>query len=756
MGANTSKMTGQRATWLRHGAVYLALTTIAIAQPLLQLYGSNVAVFAAAGFEGNIVLWFGALVIAVPTIAMLTLDVSASLLMPRWRHGIHLFLVFVALWAFVSVVARSVSFGPWVIDAAFTSTIAVCLTLAYHRMNTMRAWLSYMSPVALVVAVTFASSASAVIWPPDVGVIDISGASRTALDELRTVPQKDVSVLWIVLDEAPLFPLLTTEGKINAERFPGFAALADSSTWYRNVVATSQTTTDAVPAMLTGKWPTSGVGPVLSNHRNNLFTLMNGHLAMDGHEVATALCPRTVCSKVSVSGSKEIAEANSNAVTTTAVENSESSSVRRTALGVFLRDALVVVGHKMLPAGLRTRLPPIDEGWGGFGAVDDLEEEDTTSDTIVRTLTTENLERAQSTSVQQWEQGGPMSQLPVVEGVIKRATQSDRPTLHFAHVLLPHRPWMLTPDMRYSRALPTDKRSNKILDRVRDEYQAHLLQYAAVDTVIGDMVAGLKKSENWDRTMIIVTADHGITFEPGESKRKTVNASNVGTLEDLYRIPLFIKYPGQQAAAQDDCTASSVDILATVIAATGIDAGWKTDGADLLRKCPQRTSRTVIWPDGSAEMTSEFSATIARAKYYDSWVDAEGNIADITRGGINGDLVGTRMIASPSSEKRVRWSIDRPDDLQRIGTERLSFAPAQIQGRLTASRSFAKDEEGLLVIDGVVVGIISELAGLQSGASTSFRTTLLSSALLSGKHTVEMWVASGSGTGRTVAKRVGG
>ena len=37
--------------WMTHGLVYLALATIAIAQPLLQLYGENVAVFAAAGFE---------------------------------------------------------------------------------------------------------------------------------------------------------------------------------------------------------------------------------------------------------------------------------------------------------------------------------------------------------------------------------------------------------------------------------------------------------------------------------------------------------------------------------------------------------------------------------------------------------------------------------------------------------------------------------------------------------------------------------
>jgi arylsulfatase A-like enzyme len=312
---------------------------------------------------------------------------------------------------------------------------------------------------------------------------------------------------------------------------------------------------------------------------------------------------------------------------------------------------------------------------------------------------------------------------------------------------------MLTPDMRYSRALPTDKRSNTILDRVRDEYQAHLLQYAAVDTVIGEMVTSLKKSENWDRTMVIVTADHGITFVPGESKRKTVNAGNAGTLEDLYRIPLFIKYPGQQAAAQDDCTASSVDVLATVVAATGIDAGWETDGADLLRSCPKRASRTVIWPDGKTEIGTDFSTVIERAKYYDNWVAANGDVGDIIRVGVNGDLVGTAITATAAEETRLKWSIDRPDDLQRIGNDRLSFAPAQIQGRITASRDFAKDEEALLAVDGVIVGLVSELAGLRNGETTTFRTTLLSSALAAGKHTVTLWTAkNGDGAERSISR----
>jgi hypothetical protein len=750
-----------RRDWARHGAVYMALATIAIAQPLLQLYGQNVAVFAAAGFEGAIIMWFAAVTLLIPPLLLMVTEIVFTMMFPSQRNRIHSGLVWVVLWLVTSVVLRSMSLGPWIIDSAITAGIAVAIVYFYQRHQTMRSWIMMLSPLALIVAIVFATSAHAVIWPPAISVVDVNAQKTNPADSLLPISPKDVSVLWIVLDEAPLWPLLTVDGTINKNRFPGFAALAESSTWYRNIVGTSQTTTDAVPAMLTGKWPTSGTGPVLANHPNNLFTLMNGHLAMDAHEVATALCPRKVCRTVSITGGTNISDplgTSDPGSTTTTVAPAVQESNRRVSMASFLHDALVVVGHKILPTGLRNKLPPIDEGWGSFGAVDALDvdtvDEEATDTTTQQPLDAEGHSPAKSTTVSQWEQGGPMSQVPVLEGVVTRASRADRPTLHFAHVLLPHRPWMLTPEMRRSRALPTDKRSNMILDRVRDEYQAHLLQYAATDTVIGNMVSTMKKSKNWDRTMIIVTADHGLTFVPGESKRKTINVKNRATLEDIYRIPLFIKYPGQLSGTVDDCTASSVDILPTVIATTRIDAGWKTDGADLLHACPARTSRTIIWPDGTAQMTSGFSAVQARAAYYNSWVPAGGSVDDITRAGINSELVGTTLVANAETETKLSWSLDKPADFQNIGSERLAFVPAQVQGGLTAHRNFDVDEEALIVVDGVAVGVVSELAGLRNGSSTTFRSTLLSRLLSVGKHQVSLWTAAKSSGGSTVLRLV--
>jgi hypothetical protein len=749
--------------WIRHGAVFAALATIAIAQPLLQLYGENVAVFAAAGFEGGIILWFAAITVLAPPLAFLAIEIVVTMFFPSQRRRIHNVLVWVLLWLVTLVVLRSVSLGPWVIDSVVTACIAAVLVYFYQRQETVRSWVMMLSPLTLVVAIVFSTSAHAVIWPPEISVVDVSAQKINTIDSELLVAPKDVSVLWIVLDEAPLWPLLKVDGTINKNRFPGFAALAESSTWYRNVLATSQTTIDAVPAMLTGKWPTSGTGPVLANHPKNLFTLMNGHLAMDAHEVATALCPRKLCRTVSVTGGSHISDpfgtSETGSTTTTIVPLVEESNHRLSMMS-FLRDAVVVVGHKVLPAGLRNKLPPIDEGWGGFGAIDAVEvsavDDVVTDTTISQPLTAEDLAAANSTTVLQWQQGGPMSQVPVVEGVVTRASRSDRPTLHFAHVLLPHRPWMLTPEMRRSRAVPTDKRSNTVIDRVRDEYQAHLMQYAATDTIIENMVATMKKSKNWNRTMIIVTADHGITFVPGESKRKIIDTQKKETLDDIYRIPLFIKYPGQQAGTIDDCTASSVDILPTVIAATRIDAGWKTDGADLLHTCPVRPSRTIIWSDGKGQMTSVFSAVQARAQFYDSWVASDGSVDDITRAGDNGELVGTTLIANAQPETELSWSFDRHEDFQNIGSDRLAFVPAQVQGRLTAHRDFGSKEEGLIVVDGVAVGVVSELAGLRSGTSTTFRSTLLSRLLTAGKHQVSLWTATKSSGGSAVIRMVAG
>ncbi|MEN9553052.1 MAG: hypothetical protein RLY24_647, partial [Actinomycetota bacterium] len=85
----------------------MALLTVAVAQPLLQLYAENVAVFAAANYEGAIVVWFALFVLLVPPLVFTAIDGLAMAIAPRVEKQVHHVLVFIGMWATTSVVLRS-------------------------------------------------------------------------------------------------------------------------------------------------------------------------------------------------------------------------------------------------------------------------------------------------------------------------------------------------------------------------------------------------------------------------------------------------------------------------------------------------------------------------------------------------------------------------------------------------------------------------------------------------------------------------
>jgi hypothetical protein len=254
--------------------------------------------------------------------------------------------------------------------------------------------------------------------------------------------------------------------------------------------------------------------------------------------------------------------------------------------------------------------------------------------------------------------------------------------------------------------------------------------------------------------MVIVTADHGITFQQGEKHRETVNVKSPGTLEDLYRVPLFIKYPDQVGPVVSDCTASQVDLLATVSAVTGIDAGWATDGKDLRTSCPPRDKRRIIWPDGSHDMSTSFADVMKRVQYYDQWIDADGDVDDIYRSGLSGSLVGTVVPATAPVEQSLRWTLKEQSTYQRAGSGKFAPVVTRSRGTLTASRNFAESEEALLVMDGVVFGVVSELAGLKKGETTEFTSIPMSRLHTPGSHKMELWTVNWANKDQPVFSRV--
>jgi hypothetical protein len=155
-----------------------------------------------------------------------------------------------------------------------------------------------------------------------------------------------------------------------------------------------------------------------------------------------------------------------------------------------------------------------------------------------------------------------------------------RPILRFIHVELPHSPYMLAPD---GTAHPSEPDSFDVkfagqpalLERVRDRYER---QIEAVDRQMGSFIDRLKQAGLYDRALIVVTADHGVSWKTASPGRTLTDAS----ADMIFPVPLFIKLPGQTAPRVSSQDAQSIDLLPTIAAFAGVHVPWPVAGHNLF------------------------------------------------------------------------------------------------------------------------------------------------------------------------------
>ena len=99
----------------------------------------------------------------------------------------------------------------------------------------------------------------------------------------------------VVFDELPGHALMDAEGRIDAERFPNFAALAGEATWYRNATTSRSDTELAVPTLATGINAPLDSLATTADHPRSLFTLLGSSYEMHVSEPWTNLCPDELC-----------------------------------------------------------------------------------------------------------------------------------------------------------------------------------------------------------------------------------------------------------------------------------------------------------------------------------------------------------------------------------------------------------------------------------------------------------------------------
>ena len=109
------------------------------------------------------------------------------------------------------------------------------------------------------------------------------------------IPGRPVGVM-IVMDEFPTDAMLGPDGQIDAVRYPNFASLAATGTWFRNATTVYDSTTRAIPEVLDGKLPRRKSDPTFKTHPRSVYDLFGrrGYRIVRNEE-ATSICPPRYC-----------------------------------------------------------------------------------------------------------------------------------------------------------------------------------------------------------------------------------------------------------------------------------------------------------------------------------------------------------------------------------------------------------------------------------------------------------------------------
>lgn len=633
------------------------LSTFVISQPLLDRLGRQATFLIQEQIEAaGLLLAVVAVVFAVPGILLVVEALVRRCCGARMQHRLHRLFVFALSLIFALYVqlvlieaANLHSLGlPGLLLVLIGTVVALGLTWLTENAPWFRIGLTYASLGIVVFPAAFFLNPNVrgVLFPPS------TPSDRTSHAD------NPVPIVMVVFDGFTGMALLDENHDIDAIRYPNFARLSQTSHWFRNATTMHPRTLNAVPSILSGCVPKDVVA-IRSEYPQNLLQLIHdsGQYEMTVFEPYTRLCPPSV----------------GRATNKTTVWE-QATTILHSLSTLYL--------HLTVPPDLSLDLPEIPRAWFGLPESSEPSWEATTG--LV---------------VHGWDQRRDDQFLQF----LKSLQPTEPPGFRFLHVVLPHYPWDYFSDGR--RYIPHVAASQPPIGThgyfgeiwtidplvVEAAWQRYLLQLGYVDLLLGKLIDQLQSEGLFDDCLLIVTADHGTGFLPGQSRRDPVNQN----LPDLLSVPLFIKLPGQTEGVTSDRNVESIDIFPTICDVIDMEVAEPVDGASLFDESIRpRLRKTFFAAWEPLILSADYPE---RFQYVDRMIRLFGTGAHNDR--LRSHLYMPELVGRPLTE----FTIDEVAELEiqlvfgsgHYNLERPEIVPGLFSGHVT---SFSSDTPATLVI----------------------------------------------------------
>jgi Sulfatase len=486
--------------WFEDLVILLTLVAFAVAQTVYDLITANPDLLAARRVTNAQLLAIVGFYGLLPAAVLGTLWVLCRRLSPLLHRAVFCLLIF----------GFSLALG-WQIRHTYLGEgeglsrspwwwlipAIVLAFLAWRKERGFRSFLTALSPAVLIFPALFLYHT----WRSPIAPPPLVASVEASSQPVPKVTPNGTPVFVLVFDELALHVLLDADGKIDAQRYPTFAKLSGESHWFRNATSNSSKTITAIAAIATGNMPSSGN----SNHThypNTMFSLLAPFYDIYIEEVGyTNFC------------------------------DSEAFYCLNDATGDgtrgLLRDLGYLLASRVVPAKIDVGLPDTSHTWGPFQSAED------------------------------WTQAALARCRRVLRAV--DALPADH-LLFFAHLILPHSPYALTPDGKTYAVGPyalDEGMDTATLDSLLERYR---MQVRYVDHYLGEFLERLKQRGLYDPALLIVTADHGVSWKP-QAAGRTLRQVN-GDL--MLPVPLFVKLPFEKEPVYSERDVQHIDLVPTI------------------------------------------------------------------------------------------------------------------------------------------------------------------------------------------------